>query len=480
VLETPLRDLSGDIIYEENSRGQLVAARRYSPEFWRDKYEAFRLIQDVKQVSLRQEAAPPLPVAPVQRKRLPLRWHDEWTQFRTLLRRSFLSKLRNRANLVITIGVSPVLALLIATILRYSENGTYDFASAYHIPTFLFLGLIVAMFLGLTNSADDIIRDRPVLQRERNINVRLSYYVISKALTLAVFALIQCVLFVLIGNSVLQIRGMFWIDLGIMFMTAMSGVALGLLISSLVADPKTAANIVPLVLIPQIIMGGALIKYEDMNRNLALLYSLSHWFAEHPSTEKNKKMESKLQVPFVCEFIAMRWSYEEMIVAQAKLNPLTRRQDRANDEIQKLAPKANTPEQRMRLNDLKDALALLSGLEGHSAKEIDHYLKLVDPVLAGKQTFDRSLFKNANGPVTAEQIYVNQKVADLISNAEMEQNDYRRGKKPNVFFGAQKRYFDIKFGVFTFNTIVLIASTLGLLVLLHWILRKQLEVVRRS
>jgi ABC-type multidrug transport system ATPase subunit len=479
VLETPLRDLSGDIIYEENSRGQLVASRRYSPDFWRDKYEAFRLIQDVKQVSLLQEPAAPLPVAPIQGKRLPLRWHDEWTQFRTLLRRSFLSKLRNRANLVITIGVSPVLALLIATILRYSENGTYDFASAYHIPTFLFLGLIVAMFLGLTNSADDIIRDRPVLQRERNIKVRLSYYVISKTLTLGVFGLIQCILYVLIGNSVLQIRGMFWIDLGIMFMTAMSGVALGLLISSLVADPKTAANIVPLVLIPQIIMGGALIKYEDMNRNLALLYSLSHWFTEHPETDKTIKSESKLQVPFVCQFIAMRWSYEEMIVAQAKLNPLTRRQDQANDEIQQLAPKANTPEQRARLNDLKDVLALLSGLEGRSAKEIDHYLKLVDPVIAGKQKFDGSLLKDAKGPITAEQLYVNQKVSDLISKAEMEQNDYRRGKKPNVFFGLQKRYFGTKFGVFTFDTVVLIASMLGLLVLLHWILRKQLEV-RRS
>jgi len=479
VLETPLRDLSGDIIYEENSRGQLVASRRYSPDFWRDKYEAFRLIQDVKQVSLLQEPAAPLPVAPVQGKRLPLRWHDEWTQFRTLLRRSFLSKLRNRANLVITIGVSPVLALLIATLLRYSENGTYDFASAYHIPTFLFLGLIVAMFLGLTNSADDIIRDRPVLQRERNIKVRLSYYVVSKTLTLGVFALIQCILYVLIGNSVLQIRGMFWIDLGIMFMTAMSGVALGLLISSLVADPKTAANIVPLILIPQIIMGGALIKYEDMNRNLALLYSLSHWLSEHPSTDKTIKSESKLQVPFVCQFIAMRWSYEEMIVAEAKLNPLTRRQDRANDEIQQLAPKANTPEQRARLNDLKDVLALLSGLEGRSAKEIDHYLKLADPVIAGKQKFDGSLLKDAKGPITAEQLYVNQKVSDLISKAEMEQNDYRRGKKPNVFFGLQKRYFGTKFGVFIFDTIVLIASMLGLLVLLHWILRKQLEV-RRS
>jgi len=480
VLETPLRDLSGDIIYEENSRGQLVAARRYSPEFWRDKYEAFRLIQDVKQVSLRQEPSGPMPVAPVQRKRLPIRWHDEWTQFRTLLRRSFLSKLRNRANLIITIGVSPVLALLIATILRYSENGTYDFASAYHIPTFLFLGLIVAMFLGLTNSADDIIRDRPVLQRERNIKVRLSYYVISKTLTLGVFALVQCILFVLIGNSLLQIRGMFWIDLAIMFLTAMSGVALGLVISSLVADPKTAANIVPLVLIPQIIMGGALIKYEDMNRNLGLLYSLSHWFSEHPSTDKTVKTESKLQVPLVCQFIAMRWSYEEVIVAQAKLNPLTRRQDRANDEIQKLAPKVNTPEQRARLNDLKDVLALLSGLEGRSAKEIAHFLTLLDPVIAGRQKFDRSLFKDANGPITAEQIYVNQKVSDLISKAEMEQNDYRRGKKPNVFFGLQKRYFGISFGVFTFNTVVLVTSTLALLVLLLWILRKQLEVVRRS
>ena len=61
VLETPLRDLSGDIIYEENNRGQLMPARRYSPEFWRDKYEAFRLIQDVKQMPLRRDPVLPLP-----------------------------------------------------------------------------------------------------------------------------------------------------------------------------------------------------------------------------------------------------------------------------------------------------------------------------------------------------------------------------------------------------------------------------------
>src|SRR5206468_2685940 len=255
------------------------------------------------------------------------------------------------------------------------------------------------------------------------------------------------------------------------------GVSLGLVISSLVADPKTAANIVPLILIPQIIMGGALIKYEDMNRNLALVYALTHWFKEHPTKDHAKKMESKLQVPFVCQFIAMRWSYEELVVAQAKLNPLSRRQDRANNEIQRLAPRAHDSASGKRLNDLKEALAVLSGLEGKSGSEVDRYLKTIDPILDGNKPFDRSVFKEAIGPVTADQLYVNQKVSDLISNAEMEQSDYRRGSRPNVFFGAEKR-LGVKISVFVFNTLVLIGSTFGMLGLLFWILRRQLEVRR--
>ena len=480
VLETPLRDLSGDIIYEENSRGQLVAARRYSPDFWRDKYEAFRLIQDVKQVSLRKEPAAPQPAVPAERKRIRIRWHDESTQLRTLLRRSFISKLRNRANIWITIGAAPVLAVLIGTLLRYSESGKYDFASAFHIPTYLFLGLLVAMFLSLTNSADDIIRDRPILQRERNLDVRLPYYILAKVVSLAVFAFIQCVLFVLIGNYILQIRGMFWVHLGLMFMTALGSLALGLLVSSLVSDAKTAANIVPLVLIPQILMSGALIKYEDMNRNLSFVYALTRWFHEHPNKERGKKMESKLQVPFVCQFIPMRWSYEEMVVGQAKLNPLTRRQDRAQSEIDRIVAKhRQDAAENKRLDDLKEVLAVLSGLETNSPKELDHYFGLIDQILDRKRPFDRFLFKYAKGPITAEQLYVNQKISDLISNAEMEQSDYRRGNRPNVFFGAEKYYLGVQVGVFAFNTMVLIGSTMGLLGLLHWILRRQLEV-RRS
>src|SRR4029077_5055399 len=315
--------------------------------------------------------------------------------------------------------------------------------------------------------------------RERNLDVRLPYYIFAKISSLSIFALIQCVLFVWIGNYILEIRGMFWIHLGLMFMTSVGSLALGLLVSSLVSDAKTAANIVPLVLIPQILMSGALIKYEDMNRNLSLVYSLTRWFHEHPSKDRGKKMDSKLQVPFVCQFIPMRWSYEEMVVAQAKLNPLTSRQDRAQGEIDEIVSKhSSDPADGKRLDELKETLAVLSGLEAKTADDLDRYLGVIDEVLKRKRPFDREAFTDAVGPVTAEQLYVNQKVSDLISNAEMEQSDYRRGGKLNVFFGQYKQYFGMKVDVFVFNTIVLIGSSLALLGLLHWILRRQLEVRR--
>ncbi|MBV9008073.1 MAG: ATP-binding cassette domain-containing protein, partial [Verrucomicrobia bacterium] len=481
VLETPLRDLSGDIIYEENNRAQLVPARRYSPEFWRDKYEAYRLIQDVKQVSLRKEPASPLPMAPEEkRRRAPIRWHDEWTQLRTLLNRAFISKMRNRANLWITIAGAPVLALVTGTLLRYSDSGNYDFASAFHIPQYLFIALLVIMFLSLANSADDIIRDRVVLQRERNLDVRLPYYIFAKMVSLSVFALVQSLLFVLIGNYILEIRGMFWIDLGLMFITALGSLALGLVISSLVSDAKAAVNIMVWVLIPQILMSGALIKFEDMNRNLGFRYLMQRWFSEHSTADESKKMDSRLEVPLVCQFIPMRWSYEEVIVAQAKLNPLTRRQDRAQRDIDALVAKRDTaPAATKRLNDLKEILAVLSGLEAKTPQQLDRYLSDVDQVLDGKKPFDRAVFNDASGPVTAETLYLNQKVSDLVSNAEMEQSDYRRGGKPNVFFGQFKRYFGVQVNLFVFNTAVLIGSMVALLGLLHYILRRQLKVRTR-
>jgi len=470
VLETPLRDLSGDIIFEENNRGQLVPARRFPPDYWRDRYEAYRLLKDVQSTPAPKEAPASLPAA--SRRKDPWRWGDEWQQLRVVLLRAFVSKLRNRANLLITLLAAPVLAFLIGFVLRYSKEETYDFASAFHIPTYLFLSLVVAMFLGLTNSVDDITRDKPVLFRERNLNLRLSYYVLGKSLTLAVFAVIQCALFTLVGNALLEVRGVFWVVFWAMLLTTISGFAIGLVVSSLVNESKTAVLIIPVVLIPQIILAGALIEYEEMNRNLDFVYTLQKWTSAHPGQPPEER--SDLQVPFICELIPMRWSYEALVFAQAKKNPLTSRQERIQSEIARLAADRESDDAtRERLEDLKDLLAITSGLQAKDGPSLDKMFSRVDAVLDG-ELLNRTRFKNQPG-VTAEQLYVNQKITDLISKAEMEQSDYRESRHLNVFFGPTKEYFGFRAGIIAFNSGVLLLTSLGLLLFLHLILRHQIR-----
>jgi ABC transport system ATP-binding/permease protein len=475
VLETPLRDLSGDIIYEENSKGQLVPARRYSPDYWRDKYESFRLIQEMRQISVKQEPPTILPLP--SEKKEPTRWRDEGVRVSTILRRAFVSKLRNRTNLWTTIFEAPLLAALIGFVLRYAENTEYNFASAFHIPTYLFLALVVAMFLGLTNSCDDIIRDRPILERERNLNIHLPYYVLSKFFTLSLFGVIQSVLFLLIGDAILEIRGMFWPYLWFMSTTAVAGVAGGLLISSLVSDAKTAANIVPLVLIPQIILGGALIKYDEMNRNLDFLYVLTRDRAAKDQKAPDDRMKPKdVEVPLVCQFIPMRWSYEAMVVAQAKLNPFTRRQDILTGKIEGLAKEKDlTAADSDRLDDLKETLAILSGLAGDNAGQVNHKLHEIDKIIGGAQ-LDRKIFDSGGDQVTGEQLFQNQKITDMLTDAQMKQKDYTSESR-NVFFGPEKNFFGQKLNIFVFNSFIINGFTLLFLLCLLLSLHRQLRTM---
>jgi hypothetical protein len=295
----------------------------------------------------------------------------------------------------------------------------------------------------------------------------------AKVITLAFFALIQCALFTWIGNALLSVRDAFWIVFIAMFLTAASGAAIGLIISALVSESKTGILIIPVVLIPQIILSGALIKYEEMNRNLDFIYTIQQWTYKHP--ESAMPPHSDLQVPLICEIMPTRWSYEALVFAQAKLNPLTHRQEKIQGMIREIIRnKHPSPEQADRLEDLKDTLALLSGLEASDPKKLDQAFARIDQIIAGAP-FERSHFKQLGTGTTAEQLYINQKVTDLIAKAEMEQSDYRENRHLNVFFGPVKQYLGIRAGILWFNVTILISSTVALLTILLMILRGQIR-----
>jgi hypothetical protein len=321
---------------------------------------------------------------------------------------------------------------------------------------------------------DDIIHDRPVLMRERNLDVNLAFYVAAKVLTLGFFAIIQCALFALIGNALLSLRDGFWIVFIAMFLTAANGAAIGLVISSLVSQSKTGILIIPVILIPQIILSGALIKYEEMNRNLDFIHAIQQWVTRHPGSAMPPR--SDLQVPPICEVMPTRWSYEALVYAQSKLNPLTRRQEKIQSLIdENIRARASEKDDGQRLDDLKDALAFLSGLEASNPRELRGAFRRIDEVIAGAP-FDPARFGKLGSGTTAEQVYVNRKVTDLISKAEMEQSDYRESRHLNVFFGPVKEYLGFRIGILWFNTAVLIVSTLALFGALTLILRRQIRL----
>jgi len=437
ILETPLRDLNGEVIYEEDKRGQLSPSRRFSPAFWQDRFQTHRLMEEVHRD---EPESDPQPVKPPP---FPARtWRDEWVQFGALLKRAFLGRLRNRSNLTTTLLEAPALALLVSFVLRYAEGGTYRFHSAFHLPTYFFLTLVIGMFLGLTNSVDEVLRDRTILQRERNHRVRVGHYVIAKIITLGFFALLQCIIHTLVGSWVLGIRDMFLPNLFWMYATTVQGVITGLLISSLVPNPKTALNCIPLILIPQIILGGALIKYEEMNRDV----KVEEAFRRIVDRQAGPQGEpSHLSVPAICSLMPLRWSYEGMILCIARFNPVSRLQTDFDHAARVLAARPDLdPEGERRLRAIKDARPYLQGLEARSPLAVQAGLKHLEQTLRTgnlDRAFLASLAPLRDCEVFRPQdLYVNQKIQDLYTRAEMERLDYRSGTAANVFFGARRTY----------------------------------------
>ena len=142
----------------------------------------------------------------------------------------------------------------------------------------------------------------------------------------------------------------------------------------------------------------------------------------------------------------MRWSYEELVVAQAKLNPLTKRQEEAQKQIDAIVARhESNPGDPKRLDDLKETLAVLSGLEARSARELKQYLGVIDRVLKRKMSLSRGLQRRERAVTRAA--YVNRNF-----RPDRECRGWNRtippGRKTKCLFGAKKRYFGTTVSVF--------------------------------
>jgi ABC transport system ATP-binding/permease protein len=224
-------------------------------------------------------------------------------QFKTFVIRDVLSKLANKQYLYINLLEAPVLAFFISFMVRYykilnEDNPVYSFAENDNVPVYFFMSVVVALFFGLTVSAEEIFRDRKILKREQFLHLSRGSYLFSKVFVMFFISAVQTILFVVVGNFVLEIpvtEMRYWV---ILFSCACFANMLGLNISSSFNSAVTIYILIPLLIIPQLLLSGVVINFDKFN----------------PSVSK------PIGVPVIGEMMASRWAFEAFMVTQFRDN----------------------------------------------------------------------------------------------------------------------------------------------------------------
>lgn len=229
--------------------------------------------------------------------------------------RDIRTKLANKQYLFITFLEAPVLAIFLAMLIRYYENlngdSSYSFMNNDNIPVYFFMTVIIALFMGLTLSAEELIKDRKVLQRESFLHLSRLSYLASKTAVLFFISAVQTLSFVLIGNLILGVNGMTFSMWAVMFFTAGFANLLGLNISSAFKSAVTVYILIPLLVIPQLVLSGVIISFDKFNPQLSNLD----------------------KVPIVGNMMASRWAFEALVVNQFKNNAFTKQFYKYDREI---------------------------------------------------------------------------------------------------------------------------------------------------
>ena len=212
-------------------------------------------------------------------------------QFAIFLRRNIKTKITNIQYLCITLLVAPVLAIICAFLTRYAPPEGYTVMNNKNLVSYFFMAVIVATFIGMSGSAEEIIKDRALLKRERFLNLSYGSYIWSKIVYMAGVSLIQTFLFIIIGNAIMGLHGLFWTWWLILFITAFLASLTGLLLSQCLNSVVAIYISIPLLLIPQILLCGLVVSFSDL-------------------TPKSKTGN----VPIIGDLIPSRWSFEALAV----------------------------------------------------------------------------------------------------------------------------------------------------------------------
>ncbi|MEX2247262.1 MAG: ATP-binding cassette domain-containing protein, partial [Dehalococcoidia bacterium] len=232
------------------------------------------------------DGEPPRDVAELMAAPAPIKWDpfaligasvrrgsSAWQQFWISTTRYVESMLGDRTYLALLLLQAPIIAVLLTLVARANNiqpppAEAVAQAAKFGIPAAkLASGLPLmlaasAIWFGAINAAKEIVKELPVLRRERLAGLRVAPYLGSKFVVLAALCLLQtaALLGIIWVKVDLPSSGALmwgplelWITLNL---AALAAMGLGLVISAWMNNADRATSLVPILLIPQLIFVG--------------------------------------------------------------------------------------------------------------------------------------------------------------------------------------------------------------------------------
>lgn len=193
-------------------------------------------------------------------------------QFLTLSLRYLNIKLRDRISTLILLLQAPLIAFLISIVFSKQDEKV----------SALFVLVIASIWLGCSNAAREIVSEQSIYKRERMVFLKIPSYILSKIFILAFLCYIQSVILSAITIPSLELNTDFIKLSTFLFFISLSALLIGLFVSSLVSTNEAAMGLMPVILIPQVILGGLISKFADMSDFIQVIAALmiSRWAFE--------------------------------------------------------------------------------------------------------------------------------------------------------------------------------------------------------
>lgn len=216
---------------------------------------------------------------------------QEWMhQFSTLTRRYISVLSSDRGATITLLAQEPVLGILM---LLLPANTFVPLPTRGNPNAQLFCAVLVfaGTFMGFLNAVREIVKELPIYRRERAVGLTTSSYVASKFVVLAGLMVVQSIVFVLFaiqrqGGLTGSATGL-WpfgeLCLDIM-LAGIAALALALLISAFVNTSEKAMTALPIVLVAEIILSGALLPLSGVATIPAEFASANWGFSAVAST----------------------------------------------------------------------------------------------------------------------------------------------------------------------------------------------------